>query len=324
MGSARVMRPSACMDARRSSAGAGISLCLVNAIARLYGTRLTRESANPSAVHRAAHQVLEQGCIFSDPLALQILGQNADLVARETAHHPSRRAMRLFIAARSAIAEVAAQAAVERRGVRQIVVLGAGLDTFAYRSPFAEIVRIFEVDHPATQAWKRRQLRETHISRPANLTFTPVDFETDDLRQRLAASGLDPALRTFFIWLGVVPYLSDDAVFSTLAFIAELLGGGDVVFDYGEPPCALMPETSRNYHRRAKRVAAMGEPFVFSLSTEVLHRRLAQLGFLTVEDMGIHAHLARYLTSESAGQRAAVTRPRRRLGHLAFASTTAD
>src|SRR5262249_21010719 len=100
--------------------------------------RAPSRTAMAAAAHRAAHQLLEQGAIFSDPLALAILGQDAEAVARDAEADPSRRAMRLFIAARSNLAEAVLADGVERRGVRQLVVLGAGLDTFAYRNPFGE------------------------------------------------------------------------------------------------------------------------------------------------------------------------------------------
>ena len=116
-------------------------------------------TALAAARHRAAHQLLEYGRIFADPLALRILGEDADAIAREAAENPSARRMRIFIAARTRFAEDALAAAVER-GVRQLVVLGAGLDTYAWRGGMRERVRIFEVDHPATQAWKRQRLAE--------------------------------------------------------------------------------------------------------------------------------------------------------------------
>src|SRR5208282_3157769 len=145
--------------------------------------------------HRAAHQVLEQGRIFADPLALRILGKDAETVAREAEKQPSARRMRIFIAARARFAEDALAAAVER-GVRQLVVLGAGLDTYAYRSPLRDRLRIFEVDHPATQAWKRQCLRDAAISIPSSLTFAPVDFERQTLTEGLAAADFDPAQQT--------------------------------------------------------------------------------------------------------------------------------
>ena len=112
---------------------------------------LPSRTALGAAYHRAAHQVLEQGIIFTDPLAVRILGVDAEAALREATNDPSRRMMRLFVAVRTRFAEDSLAAAVAR-GVRQLAVLGAGLDTCAYRSTFGESLRIFEVDHPATQA----------------------------------------------------------------------------------------------------------------------------------------------------------------------------
>src|SRR5271167_4527623 len=105
-----------------------------------------------AARHRAAHQLLERGFIFPDPFALPILGVDADALLQETQRDDFTRRLRLFIAIRSRLAEDAL-AAAWTRGVRQLVILGAGLDTYAYRSPLGGALRIFEVDHPATQAW---------------------------------------------------------------------------------------------------------------------------------------------------------------------------
>ena len=160
-----------------------------------------------AATHRALHQVLEGGRVFADPLAARILGKDLEAAIREAEGDPLRRALRLFIAVRTRFAEDALMAAMAR-GVRQLVVLGAGLDTFAYRAGQVEGLRIFEVDHPATQAWKRQRLSEAGIEVPPALTFAPVDFERETLGEGLAAAGFDPSRPAFFTWLGVVPYLS--------------------------------------------------------------------------------------------------------------------
>ncbi len=146
-------------------------------------------TARGAAAHRAAHQVLEGGAIFADPLALRILGEDAGSLAREALAHPERRGMRFFIVARSRFTEDAV-AAASARGTTQLVVLGAGLDTFAYRSSLRDRLRIFEVDHPATQAWKRARLAEAAIAAPPTLTYAPVDFERQTLADGLAARGL--------------------------------------------------------------------------------------------------------------------------------------
>jgi len=249
-----------------------------------------------AARHRAAHQVLERGFIFSDPLALRILGADADAAVRDAEGDPDRRLLRLFIAVRTRFAEDALAAAMAR-GVRQLVVLGAGLDTYAYRSDAVERgLRIFEVDHPATQEWKRRRLAEASIPVPPALTFAPVDFERETLADGLSAAGFDPALETFFTWLGVVPYLTEPAVFATLGFIAGLPGGAHVVFDYGNPPAPGSDPDGYGAAREklAARVASVGEGFRSHFDTNLLHARLTELGFREVEDLGPAAIRERY------------------------------
>ncbi len=157
-----------------------------------------------AATHRAVHQMLEHGVIFADPLVVRILGEDAGQAVRDAKNHPSQRRLRLFIAVRTRFAEDALAVAVAR-GVRQLVVLGAGLDTYAYRTAFGESLRVFEVDYPATQAWKRQRLAEAAIPVPSTLTFAAVDFEGETLAECLSAAGFDPGKQTFFTWLGVVP-----------------------------------------------------------------------------------------------------------------------
>ncbi len=257
------------------------------------------EAGSPSrtalitALYRAEHQVLEGGRIFSDPLALRILGRDADGVARAADPRPARRLMRLFIALRARFSEDALAVAIAG-GLRQVVVLGAGLDTYAYRSDPPSGLRVFEVDHPATQAWKRERLQATGISVPPCLTFAPVDFERETLAQALAAAGFDRTQSTFFTWLGVVPYLTEEAIWPTLAFIAGLPGGAHVVFDYSDPPESFEPRLRALHARRAARLAALGEALVTSFDPETLHARLREIGFSTIEDLSPVEIASRY------------------------------
>jgi methyltransferase (TIGR00027 family) len=256
---------------------------------------LPSRTALGAARHRAAHQVLEQGRIFADPLALRILGPDAGAAIRQDDAEPARRALRLFVAIRSRFTDDAFAAAVAR-GVRQLVVLGAGLDTMACRTADREGVRAYEVDHPATQAWKRARLAAAGIAVPASLTFVPVDFERTTLAEALPGAGFEPSRPAFFSWLGVVPYLTETAVFSTLAFIAALPGGAEIVFDYGNPVASGTGESrlAAAHRKLAARVAAAGEAFQSSFETEALHLRLRASGFREVEDLGPSAIRERY------------------------------
>jgi methyltransferase (TIGR00027 family) len=257
--------------------------------------------------------VLEQGRIFADPLALRILGEDAANIARDAEKYESGRRMRIFIAVRTRFAEEALAAAVER-GVRQLVVLGAGLDTYAYRGAMRDRLRIFEVDHPATQAWKRQRLTDAAIPLPECLTFAPVDFERETLTDGLAAAGFDRRQPTFFTWLGVVPYLSEEAIWSTLGYIASVPGGAHVVFDYSDPPASLPPELRAHHDERAARVAELGEEWRTYFEPEQLHARLIGLGFTEIEDLGPPQFAARYFPHRAG----AVSE---RGGHILRAST---
>jgi methyltransferase (TIGR00027 family) len=266
-------------------------------------------TALSAAAHRAAHQVLEGGAIFRDPLAVRILARAPEAIARDAEAHPERRVMRLFIAARTRFAEDALAAAVAR-GVRQLVVLGAGLDTFAYRNPHAaEGLAAFEVDHPSTQAWKRERLAQAGIVPAPGLTYAPVDFESATVADGLAAAGFDPAQPSFFSWLGVVPYLTRPAVLATLGYIGALPGGSQVAFDYSDPPATLEGELGAAQALRAERVARLGEPWLTHFSADELAAELKPLGFGEIEDLGPSAVGERYFGAPAGGER-------RRGGHL--------
>jgi methyltransferase (TIGR00027 family) len=247
-----------------------------------------------AARHRALHQVLEGGRIFSDPLALRILGESEESIRSDPDANAAARRLRSFIALRSRFAEDALLAAVPS-GVTQLVVLGAGLDTFAYRSALGDRLRVFEVDHPDTQAWKRARLLDAGIRVPSALTFVPVNFERETLADGLAAAGFDSAQPSFFSWLGVVPYLTRAAVFSTLGYIAALPAGAHAVFDYANPPAEMGSEQRARHEQLARRVTAAGERFESYFGTEELAAELGSLGFRGIEDLGAAQVAARYL-----------------------------
>ncbi|WP_435242418.1 class I SAM-dependent methyltransferase [Streptomyces cucumeris] len=264
-------------------------------------------TARAAAALRAAHQELEGGRVFPDPLALPILGADTGDPVVEAAFRPEREDVRLMVAARARFAEDAVGAAVAR-GVRQCVVLGAGLDTFGCRNPYGSAgLRVFEVDHPATQEWKRHRLAESGIAVPPSLTLAPVDFERSGPADGLRAVGFDQGRPAFFLWLGVVPYLTRAAAFATLGFIAGLPTGSGVVFDYGEPPESLPPEQRAVQEQRADWAARAGEPFLSHFAPEELRAALHDLGFSTAEDIRYGDLAARY--TEAAGPDAAGTPP---------------
>lgn len=242
------------------------------------------QTARGAAMHRAVHQALEGGVIFNDPFALQILDEETRAGLPDMANDPAHRPMRLFIAGRSRFSEETMAACVAR-GVRQVVILGAGLDTFSLRNPHAgEGVRVFEIDYPATQAWKRERLKAAGLALPRSLTFAPVDFERQSLAQGLAASGFHPGEPAYFQWLGVVPYLTREAIITTLDFIAAI-EGAEVVFDYGEPFENLPPAMRTNVRAIAERAAARGEPWLSLFDPADMASLLQERGFSAFEDV---------------------------------------
>jgi methyltransferase (TIGR00027 family) len=263
---------------------------------------------------RAAHQVLDKASILDDPLALRILGDDIEVSLDHARTHTSGPRLRWFIASRSRIAEDALNMAVDA-GTTQLVVLGAGLDTLSYRTPLAGRLRIFEVDHPATQARKREMLAAAAIAVPETLSFVSVDFERENLSERLETAGFKSAERSFFSWLGVVPYLTEAAVFSTLGYMSQLPGGAEVVFDYVNPATSVSAAAGRAAHQAlAARVAVAGERFQSYLDTALLCAEMSAAGFRHIDDIGPAELAARFFPE---AERSAPTRG----GHVMHATT---
>jgi methyltransferase (TIGR00027 family) len=250
------------------------------------------------AIRRAAHQLIDNPRILDDPIALRLIGpgyQN-DM---ERAMHKVARDFRLFMASRSRYAEDQLAHAVAQ-GVGQYVVLGAGLDTFAYRNPF-EALKVFEVDFPATQEWKRALLAEGAVEIPENLTFVPLDFEHKTLAEGLSDAGFYAAAPAFFGWLGVVPYLTLDAFQATIATIGKLPAGTGVSFDYVFPPHTLSLKRRLVFETLASRVAAAGEPFKLFFTAEELERELRAAGFTRMEQVDSIGLNTRYFEGRADG-----------------------
>ena len=256
------------------------------------------ETALRVALRRAAHQILDDPKVFDDPLALRILGV-ADRSAQQPCpkwmeETPFLRVLRASLAARSRYAEDELHRSI-RRGIRQYVVLGAGLDTFAYRNPYSEdVLRVFEVDHAATQNWKRGRLKEAGIQIPRSLAFSPVDFESGTLESGLRQAGFDAGKCTFFSWLGVTPYLTSSAVITTLRFVTTMPPGSGIVFDYMILPSLLDPPARLSFDRLAHRVSSAGEPFRTFFDPSSLRERLMAMGFSQIEDIEPEEMNARY------------------------------
>jgi methyltransferase (TIGR00027 family) len=203
---------------------------------------------------------------------------------------PFSIALRAFLVARSRYAEDNLRRAVEA-GVNQYVLLGAGLDTFAYRNPYAQL-RVFEVDHPATQQWKRELLQRNRITIPETIAYTPVDFENQSLSAQLTDAGFNSQEPTFFAWLGVVPYLTLEAFRATLSFVSARPRGSGLTLDYGQPRSVLPPLERLALDSLASRVEQSGEPFRLFFTPPEIAAELSS--FHSIEDLGAQEINARY------------------------------
>jgi len=188
-------------------------------------------------------------------------------------------------------------------GVQQVVILGAGLDARAYRFEALKSIKVFEVDHPASQASKIEKVRRVFGELPAHVTYVAVDFNTQTLAKRLPECSYDETRRTLFIWQGVTQYLTPEAVDSTLAFIASHSATGSaVVFDYMYP--TLLDGTVKRgevANMRSRRWAS-GEALVFGIPEGTVTEFLELRGFTDVQDADHEFLRATYLTGPNAGR----------------------
>jgi methyltransferase (TIGR00027 family) len=266
---------------------------------------------------RAAHLILDhEPKIFQDSLALRLSGVENEValqeqlgameteMARRSTPEVAQalaREIRANLAMRQRYTEDELGKALER-GVTQYVILGAGLDSFAYRRPdLAGVLHVFEVDHPATQQWKRARLQELDLTPPSNLTFIPLNFEQQTLADGLRAGGHRSELPTFISWLGVAMYLTEEAVFETLRYVASLASGSEIVFQYVLPE-SLLDQESRSLLTTLKAFgAARGEPFLSLFEPTDLAARVKALGFTQVWDFGPEEANARYFAGRTDG-----------------------
>ena len=256
-------------------------------------------SAEAVAMLRAAHQTLDNPVIHSDPLALRIIGaEGRQWMESNPASQQIAwvRATRTMLATRTRLSEEALLRAVGR-GTTQYVVLGAGLDTSAYRlGDFAGRVMTFEVDEPSTQAWKLERLKEARIDIPGNLRFVPVDFNKGSLAQALACAGFDRASPAFFSWLGVSYYLPLGSILDTMRFIAGHGAPSEVMVDIALTESAVRPEAvdHHRYFRRA--MSKTAEPWLSWLDPKDFRSTLLGLGFTEVEVIDSNEAVGRFVS----------------------------
>lgn len=270
-----------------------------------------------AAMWRAAHALWDhEPKVFQDPLALGLSGMESEAALRTALDTlkttlaqrlPPARAQALFHSLRGGTivriryTEDELSKAIERK-VTQYVILGAGLDSFAYRRrDLADIVRVFEVDHPATQQWKRARLRALHLEPPPNLTFVTSNFEQQELADALRTGGYQQEEPAFFSWLGVTWYLTEEAILETLRQVAAMAPGSEIVFDYPVSEALLNDESREMMVPLKAEMAARGEPWLSSFTPTSFAERLKGLGFTHVWDFGTEDANARYLAGRTDG-----------------------
>jgi len=239
------------------------------------------ETALTAAAARAAHLIVDDApYILADNLAAALLGERAaELIGyhRGNATHPILVAARTQVTCRSRFAEDTLAAAASR-GVRQYVLLGAGLDSFCWRSPLASELRVFEVDHPATQAWKRNALSAAGLAVPAMVSLVPVDLGADAPAGALARSGFDRSAPAVISWLGVSMYLDAAGISRVLRFAAQCAPGSQLVADYMLPG-KLRDQAGNLYVELVAPAAAeRGEPWQTFLGPAAMSELLRQHG----------------------------------------------
>lgn len=267
---------------------------------------MTERSASKTAAGvaylRAAHQLLDgEPKVLADPVAAKLLHPKAlewMSTHAEELRTPASRALRAHVLTRSRFAEDRLQEAFTR-GVRQYVILGAGFDSFAYRQPaWASGLRIFEVDHPASQRDKQERLKNAGIISPENLIWAGIDFESTSLRDGLLQSDFDPCAPAFVSCLGVLAYLDEAAVNQVFTFVASLPPSSEIVFTFTGTQQEVRDPT---FPSLAERVAAIGEPFRSHLVEEELVPRLKGFGFSEIFILTPEQSQARYCQGRTDG-----------------------
>jgi len=245
--------------------------------------RRASSTAASVAWFHAAHQVLDsEPRILDDPVICRLMEVTPAGIIQlsERFQAPWARALRAHVVTRTRFAEDALASAATL-GVRQYVVLGAGMDTFAYRQPaWAHDVRVFEVDQPGTQATKRQRVAAAGIAVPENVSYVAIDFESESLADGLRRGGVRLNESAVFAWLGVTMYLTEPAIDAVLGTVAALPRPSEIVFTFAQPRTA--DDDTGGGPSLADLAAASGEPWVTYFAPEALERKLRALGFRTI------------------------------------------
>lgn len=291
-------------------------------------------SAMTTAYIRAYHAMHDTPKIFDDFLAYRLIPQEVrelieqGLTRDKQFNDPERTAslsdqttnfaslmQATNVLSRARYTEDALEKIVRQR-VKQYVILGAGMDTFAFRRPeMMKLLEVFEVDHPTTQNFKLLRLAELGWEHPAQLHFIPIDFTKENLATALIrSSAYDPNVKSFFSWLGVTMYLTRDEVFSTLRSITDIAPKGSaIVFDYFDTDAFIHEKSSPKMQKKQKVFQKLGEKMITGFNPSTLAEDIASLGLSLYENLGPANIEERYFQGRTDGHHA----PEH--GHFAYA-----
>jgi methyltransferase (TIGR00027 family) len=233
------------------------------------------------AIMRAIHQTIDgDPKILLDPIAPRLIAGDDDHPwLAPLLNHPFAKQWRAGFALRARYAEDCLAEGV-RRGVTQYVILGAGLDTFAYRQPsWGGSLRIYEVDDRITQQWKGDRLRSADVAIPSNLTFVSIDFERVSIPDALARTAFAFDAKTLCSWMGVMQYLTPRALETTFQFVLSLPRSSEIVFSFILPQDTVSGIEAEALVIAAQRAAEVGEPWLTRLHADQLVSKLRTMGF---------------------------------------------
>jgi len=264
------------------------------------------------AAVRAAHLLYDRPVLFEDRFAIQLTSATWRVICEYRLLHwlvlkkilGALRPLHGQILGRSRYAEDQLDNAISA-GVRQYVLLGAGLDSFALRrQDVLSALRVYELDHPATQMMKRERLARLRVPLPANLEFVPVDLENQTVGDALARSSYSPHSRAFFSWLGTTAYLTEEAVLRTLDSVASsAAAGSELVFDYRISEELLSASARKTRKRIGKFTARRGEPLKSTFDPRTLLEDVSRLGFEVAEHLSPNDQWAKYFAQRNDGLR---------------------
>lgn len=255
------------------------------------------------AYMRAYHAMNDTDKIFDDFLAYDLIPEEKRILIEQHLNCDNLMQTTNSPLSRARYTEDTLEKAI-KQGVKQYVILGAGMDTFAFRRPdLMERLEVFEIDHPATQEFKLHRLAELEWKHPAKLHFIPIDFTKENLVTAITrSSSYDPKVKSLFSWLGVTPYLTQDEVFTTLRSIVEVASVNSiVVFDYLDTDIFVPEKVSPQLQKFMDLVQNIGEPIITGFNPQKLTEDLTNLGFQLHENMSQADVEERYLQERTDG-----------------------